>query len=736
MSNPVSRLISYLVSPSTPAAKAKAAEEKSLAEQRQKVTIRAAAASSTPRRRGGRPATPTALLPEASPTSPTVFVRMPDGRIANHGWQLLRPTSLYPLLRPNDEELAGALLNDEQLNLFGDDAGNVLRHISPRHAQEQKLFYELDDRFYTTLAVKEWPRTGANPGMWRFFFGGNMAIKVPEASLSLHHWRIGIGPAERSLRKEMEKRVNELTQLRMKEVDSARVAGLEQELEEIKRGRQAVIHQQDTLFHVSCYIRVSGSSLEELKGNVLKIEEMARGMDVKLLQLPGEQRRAFVSSMPYASDPAYLTKLRGSSKAAELLPLVTSKHQERNRNGHNPVVLYGIHAVNFTPVIMSPFNSDETNEITTVLGKPGSGKSYWLRTHLGRLAMAGVQTITIDPLGDFVRWHKSNDGVIIEIAPGSPYHVNPLKREVEAETGELESIDTKIQRLLPLFRLLLAKSWNELASGLIGSGLRAFYEEYGEQERLMEDFIKSLRTVDASVVGAFSASTLRQRDDLIDTLATLTLTGGLKEFFAHPTNVPLDPRDPKTKRILFNLAPSGEGDNLVFAAYLAVTMAVNIAKRSTERKIIMIDEIHKLFAAQRTAEAISESLQHLVRERRHWNTTVTFATQFVDEDATNRSQEALLKTAGIWVLLKATTPMLEQTAQLARVKDPWLLNTFLRSEAAVDEAKRIAPKEMIVIRNERVIPMFSVGLSFEDAEDDKRSGVYKSQGVVDAPPRT
>jgi hypothetical protein len=194
------------------------------------------------------------------------------------------------------------------------------------------------------------------------------------------------------------------------------------------------------------------------------VEEWARTVGITLMRATADQRDAYVSSMPFAADPAYYTKVAGTERAAAAMPLISRPHIERNETGKKPVALYGIHMTDHTPVFMSPWNTNETIDITTVLGAPGSGKSYWSRTHLGRMAMAGVRTIVIDPLGDFVLWHQKNAGTVIELGPGSPIHINPLRRSKGIEVDDdgveyegIERIDDSIRR--PEIRL---RAWTRV----------------------------------------------------------------------------------------------------------------------------------------------------------------------------------------------------------------------------------------------------------------------------------
>lgn len=668
----------------------------------------------------------------ASPSGPVV-IKLPNGEVAGHPWQALRATLPLPAISLTEEAKALALLTDERLNLFGDETGAILRAISPMYAFEDRLRYELDERFATTLVVRRWPREGMRPSAWYGFLSG-LPSQVPDLALSIHNWRIGTGPAVRELRTQVEKLTIERRDLAAKlgEVDP-KVNDLDAELSRLEGNLRAVSMRAETIFHQSCYIRVTGRTVEELDERVAAVEEWARTIGITLMRATADQRDAYVSSMPFAADPAYYTRVTGTERAASAMPLISRPHIERNTTGKKPVALYGIHMTDHTPVFMSPWNTNETIDITTVLGAPGSGKSYWCRTHIGRMAMAGVRTITIDPIGDFVLWHQRNNGTVIEIGPGSPVHINPLRRTKGVEVDDdgveysgIERIDDAIARLSALFSLILNEEYDIVAEGLIETGLRTFYERYGEQERLMEDFINVLKEVSATAIGDLSETTARRRSNLVDILALRCLSGAYKELFAYPTNVAIDPTDERSQKICFSLnAIKDNAALLPFGVYLAITMARDIAKQSLKPKLLLIDELHRVFAAQKTAAGVSQMLIDLNRTHRHYNSALTYSTQLFDksdEANRNRSQETILALTKSWVLLRATASMLEQTASICADADPELLDRVLRVVGEV-KGRRGEPTPMVVYRSGEPVPMWSVGLSFEDSEDDRASGV-------------
>ena len=379
-----------------------------------------------------------------------------------------------------------------------------------------------------------------------------------------------------------------------------------------------------------------------------------------------------------------------------------------------------------TPVMISPWNRDHSPTITSLLGAQGQGKSYWIRTHLGRLAMTGVQIIVIDPMNDFGRWNKQNGGQEIDISPKSKWHVNPLKLSQESYLDSdgttkfrSENVDIKIDdRLKPLFKLLLGAEYAGI-DGLIGHGLRVFYDRYGAEEHLMVDLVAILEELNEKNEDGLGPESLRKRLGLIDSIKTKLLRGEFQEYFAYKTNVELNNR-----KIVFNLKASGRGMQQAFAAYLAVTMAVNLASQTMNRKMILVDEIHRLFQVPEAAEGIIQTLEDLVRTFRHWNTALTFATQFVTDNKVNEGQKAILKSTRIWILFRATEPMLKQAAELIGEKaDLDVILMLLKMTEATDASADRSPRPAIIYRDEIPIPILSVGFDYEDKEDDKASAI-------------
>ena len=715
----------------TPSERRKVEEKRKAAEQARLQQDALASIDNRPKSRTSDASrTPVALITEHA-TSGVVRVALPSGKTADEGWQAFNVTSLVPVYAALEREKLAAKLSSAQpegVSTFvaGDEGGLILNYMSPRSAEEEADYYRLGGHLFTTLGVKRWPtsKPGSEyiptPDFWDKLLGA-----LPTFTISMHHWAQRPTSGIREIGREIGRKKEVIREARKKSRgETPEIRKLQDELEDLTKTREEVLSRNVRLYHMSTYIRPgSADTPEELRENVRNIHRAlveAEGNGLSLISLPAEQRDAYVSSMPLGWDPAYLTMYRSASRAAEVFPLITRSHVQHNSTtGDIEGVLYGIHAINWTPIIMSPWRPDGTTDITCVLGRPGSGKSYWLRCHIGRLSMIGVTVFVIDPLSGYTRWFGNNEGQIIQIAPGSKSHINPFRRVWDANEGAVESPSTKAARLQPLYSLLLGNAFDKETEVFLDGVTTQFYTFWkDEREPLISDFLSYLKGYDTlSNTGEnLSEGMVAIRKRLYDLLTFRTQVGNLSDLFVHPTNVQLT-----STRVYFDLSRSEPGEQRALAVYLAATIAVDQAKRDTStRKLLVMDEMHTVLDAAQTAPAIGKMISDLTRTLRHWNTAYTIATQFFDTETISPELVSILKTINSWVCFEATPAMQDQTLELLAGKvEPQIFRVFLKDRGAASGVKRGQKKRMMIIRNDAAIPAYSVGMDYEDVEDAK-----------------
>ena len=91
------------------------------------------------------------------------------------------------------------------------------------------------------------------------------------------------------------------------------------------------------------------------------------------------------------------------------------------------------------------------------LGVPGSGKSFAGKRELVNVFLATSDRIIIlDPMGEYSPLVRQfgEDGLVVEIAPNSPHHINPMDLDVSMD-DEVSPISLKCDFILSLMELIV-----------------------------------------------------------------------------------------------------------------------------------------------------------------------------------------------------------------------------------------------------------------------------------------
>ena len=90
------------------------------------------------------------------------------------------------------------------------------------------------------------------------------------------------------------------------------------------------------------------------------------------------------------------------------------------------------------------------------LGSTGSGKSFAAKRELLNVFLTIPQDriIVVDPMGEYAPLVRRLGGQVIEIAPDSPHHLNPMDVELNMAAGE-SPLSMKADFLLSLCELVV-----------------------------------------------------------------------------------------------------------------------------------------------------------------------------------------------------------------------------------------------------------------------------------------
>ena len=171
------------------------------------------------------------------------------------------------------------------------------------------------------------------------------------------------------------------------------------------------------------------------------------------------------------------------------------------------------------------------------LGSTGSGKSFAAKRELLNVFLTIPQDriIVVDPMGEYAPLVRRLGGQVIEIAPDSPHHLNPMDVELNMAAGE-SPLSMKADFLLSLCELVVGgkEGLQPIEKTVIDRCVRLVYREQA----------LGLETAKTPLLQDLYEELLRQPEPEARRVATaleLYCTGSLN-LFNHPTNVNLNSR--------------------------------------------------------------------------------------------------------------------------------------------------------------------------------------------------
>ena len=297
---------------------------------------------------------------------------------------------------------------------------------------------------------------------------------------------------------------------------------------------------------------------------------------------------------------------------------------------------YGMNALSHNIIMADRKKLKSANGL--YLGSTGSGKSFSAKREIINVFLATQDRIIIvDPMGEYAPLVRRLGGQVIEIAPDSPHHINPM--DIQLDLGGDESpLSMKADFLLSLCELVVGgkDGLQPIEKTVIDRCVRQVYRELAlgigdGKPPLLQDLYEEL---------------LKQPEPEAQRVATaleLYCTGSLN-LFNHPTNVDL------TARVVC-IVLKGLGENLrKIAMHITndfVTSAVNTNFHSGIATWCYFDEFHILLRDALTASYFV-AVWKMLRKK---GCVPSALTQNVKDLLASREIEAILDNTDFMVLL-------------------------------------------------------------------------------------
>lgn len=206
--------------------------------------------------------------------------------------------------------------------------------------------------------------------------------------------------------------------------------------------------RNERMFLLTFTVVNTAPTRQRLENDVFTVSGIVQKYNCSLKRLDFQQEQGFLSSLLLGHNGIEIQRGLTTSSTAIFVPFLT---QELCMDGQ--AVYYGMNALSHNIIMADRKKLKNPNGL--FLGVPGSGKSFAAKRELLNVFLAtSDHIIVVDPMGEYSPLIKRLGGQVIEIAPSSPHHINPL--DIWTESGGDENpMALKADFILSLMELIV-----------------------------------------------------------------------------------------------------------------------------------------------------------------------------------------------------------------------------------------------------------------------------------------
>ena len=285
----------------------------------------------------------------------------------------------------------------------------------------------------------------------------------------------------------------------------------------------------ERMFLLTFLVVNTAPTRQRLENDLFTVSGIAQKFNCALKRLDFQQEQGFVSSLALGYNGIEIQRGMTTSSTAIFVPFMT---RELRMDGQ--ALYYGMNALSNNVIMADRKKLKSANGM--YLGSTGSGKSFAAKRELVNVFLATQdRIIVVDPMGEYAPLVRRLGGQVIEIAPDSPHHINPMDIRLTVN-GDESPLSMKADFLLSLCELIVGGSegLQPIEKTVIDRCVRLVYRELA----------LGLPTAKVPLLQDLYEELLKQPEPEARRVATaleLYCTGSLN-LFNHPTNVETDNR--------------------------------------------------------------------------------------------------------------------------------------------------------------------------------------------------
>jgi type IV secretory pathway VirB4 component len=191
----------------------------------------------------------------------------------------------------------------------------------------------------------------------------------------------------------------------------AQLAAVQEGINEIEIGGRP-------LFHLTFYMVIVASSVEVLDEVCQRVEDFMKSKRVEFHRGKWMQPRVEYSVLPAGTDRIGQTRNMTADALGSFFPFTRREYFEPNG------FPYGIHNDNGSWVVLDPYGKDVANSSHLIVGRPGMGKSAFMKRYAEIAALLGHRVFILDLEREYEALVEDLGGVYVTLSRGCPWSIN------------------------------------------------------------------------------------------------------------------------------------------------------------------------------------------------------------------------------------------------------------------------------------------------------------------------
>ena len=389
------------------------------------------------------------------------------------------------------------------------------------------------------------------------------------------------------------------------------------EIEEVSIFIDNLVHDYEKCFQASVYTAIIADNKQQLIEYDQKFQDETQDIEFTFNTYSFAQKKAYQSIMPLCQNSTKEEHLLQTSAVVNILPFLT-------RNLNDPSgIFFGVSHYNNSLLFIDIFKARNAN--MNIFGTSGSGKSVIAKLIITRLSLRGIQNIIIDPEGEYIALTEALGGQVIKF--NREHGIDPFSINI----GNDNNVKDFITVLKQFFALFIQPSRLDLAK--LDKILMRTYA--GKIKPSFNKFINILKDE------AQKDPEIKFVDDILQ-----LSEGSLKGFFNNANKLNLN-----SDIICFDLSNLDTDDKKIPAIYLLGNIISKLINKADRRRMIYIDEAHKLLFNKATTTFYI----NLVKTARKRKVGIVSITQNPEDFKESNNSKTIITQAETTILLKQAT---------------------------------------------------------------------------------